>query len=124
IVLLVLFVLLRRDHPDDYFRLWLIGWVSLTVSSIAELGLILLDSRELQLAALAARIVALLLFLSSAMQFALGGPRRRKWPGLPLATALLAGVYYLERSTPAPDFGNIHWQTVVLESAISLSAGW
>ena len=30
IVLLVLFLLLRRDHADSYLRLWLLGWVSLT----------------------------------------------------------------------------------------------
>jgi len=30
IVLLVLFLLLRRDQPGGYFRLWLVGWVCLT----------------------------------------------------------------------------------------------
>ena len=51
IVLLVLFLLLRRDHPGGYFRLWLIGWVSLTFSSCFELGLAAQESPELRLAA-------------------------------------------------------------------------
>jgi len=123
IVLLVLFLLLRRDHPDGYFRLWLTGWISLTVSSAFELGLVAQEGPELRLVALATQVIALLLFLSCAMQLTAGGVGRN-WPVLPLATALLAGVYYIERSTPAPYFGKIHWETAALESAISLWAGW
>jgi hypothetical protein len=123
IVLLVLFLLLRRDHPDGYFRLWLMGWVSLTVSSFSELGLAVQESPELRLVALATQVIALLLFLSSAMQLTVGGVSR-KWPVLPLATAVLAGVYYVERSVSAPFFGKIHWETAALESVVSLCAGW
>jgi PAS domain S-box-containing protein len=123
IVLLVLFLLLRRDHPDGYFRLWLMGWISLTISSCFELGLAAQESPELRLAMLATQVIALLLFLSSAMQLTVGGVSR-KWPVLPLATAVLAGVYYIERSATAPYFGKIHWETTALESVISLWAGW
>ena len=123
IVLFVLFLLLRRDHPDGYFRLWLTGWVGLTLSSAFEVGLIVQESPELRLAALATEVIALLLFLSATMQLTLGGAKRN-WPVLPLATAILAGVYYVERSTPAPYFGKIHWETAALESAICLWAGW
>jgi len=123
IVLLVLFLLLRRDHPDGYFRLWLMGWISLTISSVFELGLAAQESPELRLAMLATQVVALLLFLSSAMQLTVGGVNR-KWPVLPLATAVLAGVYYIERGASAPYFGKVHWETAALESVISLWAGW
>ena len=123
IVLLVLFLLLRRDHQDGYFRLWLFAWVSLTVSSILDVALILLETPELRVAALAARAIALLLMLSSAMQLALGGARL-KWPALPIATAVLAGVCYVERGVSAPYFGKVHWQTAVLQSAVCLWAGW
>jgi PAS domain S-box-containing protein len=123
IVLLVLFLLLRRDHPDGYLRLWLGGWVALTVSSVFELGLILRDGPEFRLAALTTQIIALLLFLSSSMQLTVGGARRN-WPVLPAATAILAAAYYVERSTKAPYFGKIHWQSAMIESAICLGAGW
>jgi len=123
IVLLVLFLLLRRDHPDGYFRLWLTGWVALTVSSVCELGLAAQESPELRLVAFATQVIALILFLSTAMQLTVGGVGRN-WPVLPLATAVLAGVYYVERSTSAPYFGKIHWETAALESVISLWAGW
>ncbi|HEY4818556.1 MAG TPA: PAS domain S-box protein [Candidatus Acidoferrum sp.] len=123
IVLLVLFLLLRRDHADGYLRLWLVGWIGLTLSSVFELGLILDESPELRLAALATRVIALLLFLSSVMQLTIGGAKRN-WPVLPLATAILAGVYYVERSTSAPYFGKVHWETAALQSVICLWAGW
>jgi PAS domain S-box-containing protein len=123
IVLLVLFLLLRRDHTDSYLRLWLIGWVALTVSSLFELALILQDGPELRLAALTAQIIALLLFLSSVMQLTVGNGTRN-WPVLPIATAVLAGVYYVERGTSAPYFAKIHWETAALESAVYFWAGW
>jgi PAS domain S-box-containing protein len=123
VVLLVLFVLLRRDHPDNYFRFWLAGWVALTASSGLELGLVVEESAELRLVFLAAQIIALLLLLSAAMQLTVGSPGR-KWPVLPLATAILAGACYVERNTPAPYFGKIHWETAALESVLCLWAGW
>jgi PAS domain S-box-containing protein len=123
VVLLVLFLLLRRDHADGYFRLWLAGWVALTVSSLFELGLIVQQGRELRLAMLATQVIALLLFLSSVMQLTLGAIRRN-WPVLPLAAAVLAGVYYVERRASAPYFGKLHWGTAALESTIYLWGGW
>jgi len=123
IVLLVLFLLLRRDHPGGYFRLWLVGWICLTASSFLELGLSLRQAPELYLATIATQVIAILLFLSSVMQLTLGGPRRN-WPVFPLATAILAGVYYVERSTPAPYFERVHWETSALESVVFLWAGW
>ena len=123
IVLVVLFLLLRRDHPDSYLRLWLLGWVSLTVSSIIELALILQDGPEFRLAALTTQVIALLLFLSSARQLTAGGGGRN-WPLLPVATAVLAGLYYVERGTSAPYFAKIQWESAALESAIYLWAGW
>src|SRR6202035_5134595 len=100
------------------------GWISLTLSAIFELGLILQESPELRLAILATHVLALLLFISAAMQMTLGRGARRNWPVLPVITAILAGVYYVERSTPAPYFGKIHWETAALESGIYLWAGW
>ncbi len=56
IVLSVLFILLRRDHPASYFRLWLSGWILLTLSSVAEIGLTLTDIPQLRLVAIAAHV--------------------------------------------------------------------
>ncbi len=122
IVLLVLFFLLRRDHPTGYFRLWLTGWTFLTFSSLCELGLAVRASPELRLGALSAQVAALLLFLGAVMQYT-AGPGRRSWPLLSVVSAALLGVYYVERGS-APVFGSVHWETAVVESVVCLWAGW
>ena len=123
IVLLVLFLLLRRDHPEGYFRLWLWGWVALTVSACLELALILQENPALHLASLAAHIVAIFLLLSSAMQLTLAGTKSN-WPVLPVATAVLAATFYVERVGEPPYFGRVHWETAALESVACLWGGW
>src|ERR1700730_1317597 len=123
IVLLVLFLLLRRDQPAGYFRLWLAGWICLTISAFLELGLILRPGPQLHLATIATQVLAILLLLSSVMQLTLHGSRR-KWPVFPLVTGILAGVYYVERAVQAPYFGKIHWETAALESVVFFLAGW
>ena len=123
IVLLVLFCLLRRDHSSSYFQMWLAGWLSLTASSQFELAVISQGTAVLRLAMIATQVAALLLFLYSMLQFT-AGRIRRNWPVLPVATAILAGVYYVERNVAPPQFGRVHWETAVLESAVCLWAGW
>ena len=83
IVLLVLFFLLRRDHPASYFRLWLTGWACLTISSLFDLGLVLRAMPQLRLAALATHVAALVVFLLAVMQYT-AGVQKRKWPVFPL----------------------------------------
>jgi len=122
IVLLVLFFLLRRDHPTGYFRLWLTGWLFLTFSSLCELGLVIRASPELRLVTLSGQVTALLLFLGAVMQCS-AGSGRRNWPLLPVVSATLLAVYYVERGS-APSFGSVHWETAVLESVVCLWAGW
>jgi PAS domain S-box-containing protein len=122
VVLLVLFFLLRRDHPASYFRLWLRGWALLTISSFFEVGLVLREVPQLRLAALAAHMAALLVFLVAVMQYTTGG-QKRKWPVMPLAGVIIVGMCWIERA-PSAQFGFVHWETAVLESLICLWAGW
>ncbi len=122
IILLVLFFLLRRDHPSGYFRLWLTGWLFLTVSALCELGLVVREAPELRLLALSAQVAALLVFLGAVMRYT-AGSGRRNWPILPVVSVTLLGVYYVERGS-APLFGSMHWETAVLESVVCLWAGW
>jgi PAS domain S-box-containing protein len=122
IVLLVLFFLLRRDHPASYFRLWLRGWACLTLSSLFEVGLDLSDVPQLRVAALAARVVALLVFLLGVMQYT-AGVEKRKWPVVPLMGLVLAAVLYFEQSSRAP-FGTLRWETAVSEAIVCLWTGW
>ena len=122
IVLSVLFILLRRDHPASYFRLWLSGWILLTLSSVAEIGLALTDIPQLRMLAIATHVGALLVFLFSVMQYA-AGVTKRKWPVVPLAGTIALAVCWFER-VPSGEFGGLRWETAVLESLICLWTGW
>jgi PAS domain S-box-containing protein len=122
IILLVLFLLFRRDHPSSYFRLWLAGWLCLTLSSLSELVLVLRETPELWLAVLMARVAAVLVFLLSVMQYTMGTARRQR-PLLPLIGVILATIYYIEHTSTA-QYGSVHWETAGLESVILLWTGW
>ncbi len=122
IILLVLFLLFRRDHPSSYFRLWLAGWVCLTLSSLAELVLVVRETPEWWLAVLVARAAAVLVFLLSVMQYTMGTARRQR-PLMPLIVVILATVYYIEH-TSAAQYGSVQWETAELESVVLLWTGW
>jgi hypothetical protein len=122
IVLLVLFLLLRRDHPANYFRLWLTGWACLTISSLFDLGLVLRELPELRVAALATHVGALVVFLLAVMQYT-AGVQKRKWPVFPLLAVTVATIWWFERDSVA-QFGSLRWETAALESVVCLWAGW
>jgi two-component system NtrC family sensor kinase len=122
IVLLVLFTLFRRDHPASYFRLWLTGWLLLTVSSLAELGQVLDIAPHLRLVGIATHVAALLVFLFAVMQYA-AGVKKRNWPVIPLAGVIALAMCWFERA-PSADFGALRWETATLESVVCLWTGW
>jgi len=59
IILLVLLFLLRRDYETGNFRLWLAGWVCLTLASFFEIGTLAGQYPALRVAALAGHTAAL-----------------------------------------------------------------
>ena len=82
VILLVLFFLLRRDYETGNFRLWLAGWVCLTLSSFFEIGSLFSEDPAIRLATLAGHTAALLLFLGAVMQLT-AGFRSHGWSMLP-----------------------------------------
>ncbi|HXY01885.1 MAG TPA: PAS domain S-box protein [Candidatus Limnocylindrales bacterium] len=121
LTLLVLFVHLRRDNAAPFYRLWLFGWVGLTLSSFSELAMFYTQRPSLHVVVSGAGVAALALFLASILQFT-AGQNRLYWPMLWL-TALLAltSSYYESRS---PSWAETRWETAILESTICLTAGW
>jgi PAS domain S-box-containing protein len=122
ILLLVLFFLVQRNFQSGNLRLWLGGWIFLTFSSLFEIGVLLREGPALRMAWLAAHAAALLLFLAAVMRF-VARAQNQSWPFLPLGGAILLGICYMERTTPA-HLGAIRWETAGLESGILLWAGW
>jgi PAS domain S-box-containing protein len=122
VILLLLFLLLRRDQVSSFYRAWLAGWIVLTVSSFCEMGILVHDVPGLRLVALGSQFAALLLLFGSALQYTRPEISRRG-SLLPLAAVTLFAFCYFER-VPTSQFGDIHWQTAFLESLLCLAGGW
>ncbi|HXM95452.1 MAG TPA: PAS domain S-box protein [Candidatus Dormibacteraeota bacterium] len=122
IILLVLFLLFRRDHHTDYFRYWLTGWCCLTFSSLCEVALLIRQLPGLYLASVLAQAAALLLFLVAVVHCS-SGSERRIWSPVPLIGLVLAAIYYIERRGPQ-QVASLHWETAIFETALCLLAGW
>ena len=75
IILLILFLLYRRDHQGSYFRFWLTGWCCLTFSAMSEVWTVI-GHPEMRLVPILAQAAALMLFLIAAVNGALGVERR------------------------------------------------
>jgi two-component system NtrC family sensor kinase len=122
LTLLVLFVHLRRDNSAAFYRLWLFGWICLTLSSFSELAMFYQPYRALQLLNSGAGAAALVLFLASIVQYTMAAHNRLYWPMLWFTALLTLTVTYYQFKVP--QWGETRWETAILESIIALSAGW
>src|SRR5260370_14200950 len=122
IILLVLFLLFRRDHQAGYFRFWLAGWCCLTFSSLSEVALLIRQLPGLNLAIVLAQTAALILFFLAVVHCA-AGSERRLWSPIPLIGLALAATYYIERRGPQ-QVSSLHWETAIFETVLCLLAGW
>src|SRR5258708_12825656 len=82
IILLVLFLLFRRDHHADYFRYWLAGWCCFTFSSLCEVTLLIRQLPGLHLAIVLAQAAALILFLVAPVHYPAALDRPLRFPFL------------------------------------------
>jgi PAS domain S-box-containing protein len=121
LTLLVLFVHLRRDNPRIFYRLWLFGWICLTLSSFAELAMLYQPHEALWLVNSFAGAAALVLFLSSIVQYATA-QNRLYWPMWWLTGLISLTVCYYQQKMPR--WGETGWETALLTSGICLCAGW
>ena len=121
LTLLVLFVHLKRDNSGTFYRLWLLGWICLTLSSFCELAMFYGQHPWLQVAVSGAGAAALALFLASIVQVTVA-QNRLYWPMLWLATLMALTVSYYQSRTSR--WGDTRWETAILESCTCLCAGW
>lgn len=121
LTLLVLFIHLKRDNAAAFYKLWLLGWLCLTLSSFSELALFFSMNPAFRLAVSGANMAALVLFLASIAELT-STSNRSFWLVLWLAGLVtLTTCYYESKGT-----GWMHWRwgTAILQSAICLTAGW
>ncbi len=121
LTLLVLFLHLKRDNPGIFYKLWLFGWICLTLSSFGELALFFGLAPGLDIVAAGSGIAALVLFLASIVQFTLGH-NRYFWPMIWLAgfMALAAGYYQAKSGSLI----KASWESTILQSTLCLATGW
>jgi PAS domain S-box-containing protein len=122
IILLVLFVLLRKDHPTRFLKVWTVGWTILTVKSLFELTQVALAYPQLRLARILLLVVVNLIFLNAVFRQA--KVSRNPFPYLwPAGFIIVLAVFYSESQ---PFAGALHtkWFTSSVLSVSSLTAGW
>src|SRR5260370_33133204 len=120
LTLLVLFIQLKRDNATAFYKLWLLGWVCLTLSSFSELAMLFSMKFVFRLTVSGADMAALVLFLASIVELT-STSNRSFWPALWLAGLLaLTTRYYESKGTGLTDW---RWGTAVLQSANRLTAG-
>ncbi len=122
IILLVLFLLFRRDHQGGYFRFWLAGWCCFTFSSLCELTLLIHPVPGLNLTVILAQATALMLFLVAVLHYS-SGWKRQISPVIPVIGLVLAAIYSIERGRPQ-QVVSLHWETAIFETVVCLFAGW
>jgi PAS domain S-box-containing protein len=121
LTLLVLFVHLKKDNAGAFYRLWLLGWICLTVSAFCELAMFYERFAMLRVVIYGTAVAALVFFLASIVQLAVAEQNRMYWPMIWLAAlmALTAGYY----ESRAPGWGETRWETAILETITCLCAG-
>src|SRR5437879_10955631 len=92
IILLVLFLLFRRDHHTGYFRFWLGGWCCFTFSALCELALLIRQLPGLNLTSVLGQAAALTLFLIAVVTCSVGSDGRF-WSAVSLFVLILVAIY-------------------------------
>ena len=122
LVILILFLLFRRDFQTGFFRFWIFGWVALTLSSVSEVALLFSRAPSFHLAIVTLQSAAFLLFLISVTHYTFD-LQRRLLSLVPLIFLVVAVVYYLEYSGPR-QFSSVRWPTSIFLSALCILSGW
>jgi PAS domain S-box-containing protein len=122
LILLVLFVLLRKDHPTRFLAIWITGWTLLTLKSVLELTQVVIAVPQLRLARVLLLVIVNFIFLKAVVCYA--GKTRTTWSFLWSGSfAVIVLVYFIE-SRPAAEISHIHWITSTILAGTSLAAGW
>ena len=122
VILLVLFVLLRKDHPSRFLAIWIVGWSLLTFKAVLELAQLTTAVPQMRLGRILLQVIVNFVFLNVVLRYTRG--RRPTFAFFwPAAFALVLAVYFFE-ARPQAAAPQIAWQTSEVLAATSLAAGW
>jgi len=123
LILLVLFVLLRKDHPTRFLAIWITGWSLITLKAVFELTRTSDEAPQLRLTRILLLVIVNFLFLKAVIGLVSTtrrAPSSLMWPG---SLALIFAVFYFE-SRPVAGVPHITWFTSTIIACTSLAAGW
>jgi PAS domain S-box-containing protein len=122
IILLVLFILLRKDHPNRFLSIWTAGWALLTAKAALELAQNYVVVPQLRIARIVLLVLVHLVFLRAVLRYTYG-TRSSFLPLWPAACAVVLAVFYFE-TRPATGPTHLSWFATGILSAIALFSGW
>ena len=122
IILLVLFVLLRRDHPSRFLNIWISGWVLLTLKAVSELAESSLAVPPVRVASIVLLVAAQLILLKAVIRYTYGA-RSTLSPLWPIVCLLTLGTFYFETRPSLPPL-SIGWFASIVLALSALAAGW
>ena len=122
LILLVLFILFRKDHPTRFLAIWITGWSLITVKALFELTPSSGEASQWRLARILLLVLVNFVFLKAVIQLtsAVRASLSLIWPG---ALSVMVAVYYFE-SRPAAAIPHVTWFTSIVLACTSLAAGW
>jgi PAS domain S-box-containing protein len=122
IILMVLFVLLRKDHPSRYLNVWVAAWALLTIKAVLELAQLTVEFPQLRILRIVLLLVVHMLFVKAVVQYAYG-PRTSVFHLWPVTGAVALLGFYFE-SRPVDGTTQIGWFGSGALAVTSLAAGW
>ena len=121
LILLVLFILFRKDHPTRFLTIWVTGWSLITLNAIFELTQTSGETPQLRLGRILLLVVVNFIFLQAVLRLA--SATRAATTVMCWALTLVVAVYYFE-SRPVSGVPHITWFTSIVLAGTSLAAGW
>ncbi len=121
LILLILFMLLRRDHATRFLALWSAGWSLLTLKSAFELTQWAPAIPQFQILRVVALVVVNLLFLKAVVRLVRGSRVSLSylWPA---GFAIVLSAYYFELRRAA--HAHMSWYAAEVLAFCNLAACW
>jgi PAS domain S-box-containing protein len=122
LILLVLFVLLRKDHPTRFLAVWIAGWSLVTLKAALELTHVAMGLPQLRLGRILLLVMVHFIFLKAVVLYTRSSRVGFSvlWPS---GFAAVLAVFYLE-SRPSAGADHLSWFTSAILAVTSLAAGW
>lgn len=122
LILLILFMLLRRDYPTRVLALWSWGWSLLTLKAAFELMEWTAQVPQFTVVRVLLLLIVNLLFLKAVIRQA-SGPRASLSYLWPAGFAIVLPAYYFELRRVGSG-AHLSWYSSILLTAVSLAAAW